>query len=136
MSEAIELAELMHMTPGLFPWVVLAIVLFFVYKERSTIKNLIQSRIDANKNIEKHNTIIDELIRNNTAALENNTAVLKAFEGNRDMTRNLIESHEEMSKERVQHLQTVMNRLDKTLTKNNNILGLLEDRTESNRTSR
>lgn len=79
MSDVIEVANLLHMTPELFPWVVLTIVLIFVYKERDAIRNLFQSHIDANKEMKLHNAIVDELIRNNTAALNNNTAVLEVI---------------------------------------------------------
>lgn len=133
MSDVIEVANLLHMTPELFPWVVLAIVLIFVYKERNTIRNLFQSRIDANKEMKLHNAIVDELIRNNTAALNNNTAVLETIKVDRDITKNAIDGHEKMSMERIQHLQIVLNRIDKTVTRNNHIMGLLEDRTENSK---
>lgn len=71
MNEAIDMAQLLHDTPDLFPWVVLAIVIFVLYKERSTIKELVQSIIQSRKDTTVFYAQQNELIRNNTAALEN-----------------------------------------------------------------
>lgn len=129
MSESIEIARLLHDTPDLFPWVVLAIVLALLIKERGTIRRYISARIDAYEGRKQSDAVLAELIRNNTAALDNNTAALQSVKADRGETRRLLSYHEQASAERIHHVQEVVNRINETVTGNSRQIGIIEDRT-------
>lgn len=131
MNEAIDMAKLLHDTPDLFPWVVLAIVIFVLYRERTTIKELFQSIIQSRKDTTIFHAQQNELIRNNTAALENNTAMLSILQQERNDMVSLLEHHDQMSSERIAHVQTVVNRIDDTVSKNKENIAIVVDRTDN-----
>lgn len=129
MNETIELAKLLHETPDLFPWVCLAVILIILIAQHKRILAYFDARIDAYSAKKQSDAVMAELIRNNTAALNNNTAALDAVRADRGETRRLLAHHEELSAERDKHIQTVVNRIDDTVTKNSKLIELLEDRT-------
>lgn len=131
MNEAIDMAKLLHDTPDLFPWVVLAIVIFVLYRERTTIKELFQSIIQSRKDTTIFHAQQNELIRNNTAALNNNTAMLSILQQERNDMVSLLEHHDQMSSERIAHVQTVVNRIDDTVSKNKENIAIVVDRTDN-----
>ena len=116
MDESIELAKLLHDTPDLFPWVCLAIILIVICAQHKRILAYFDARIDAYAARKQSDAVLAELIRNNTAALENNTAALNAVKQDRGESRRMIQFHEQVSAERIQnvrddinHVQTVVN---------------------------
>lgn len=145
MQEAIEIGRMLHDTPDLFPWVCLTIFLVFVYSQRSKIASYFDARIDcyrAKKEMDEKamdmrkqsDAVLAELIRNNTAALNNNTAALEAVKNDRGQTRSLINYHEKVSKERIDslhddifHVQTVVNRIDETVQKNDKNIAIIKE---------
>lgn len=151
MGDVMTFADAMRRAPDLFPWVCLALVLVFVYTQRNRIVEYFDARIDAHRARSKSDAVMEELVRMNTAtvenvksALENSTAALEnnsaAFNNNtamlsilqqerRDMV-TLLESHEQLSGERIAHVQTVVNRIDETVRQNNNEISLISDRTK------
>ena len=137
MQEALEAARQFHENPSLFPWVVLALIVLFIISQRKLIVEYVQSRIPENnakalwyENQTKSSEVTAEVIRNNTAALNNNTEALHTSNEDRGETRRMLDKHEELSKERDRHIQEVVNRIDDTVSKNSFKLGLIEDRTE------
>ena len=137
MQEALEAARQFHENPGLFPWVVLALIVLFIISQRKLILEYVQSRITEHnakaswyENQTKSSEVTAEVIRNNTAALNNNTEALRTSNEDRGETRRMLDKHEELSKERDRHIQEVVNRIDDTVSKNSFKLGLIEDRTE------
>lgn len=130
MNEAMEIGRVLHEAPDLFPWVCLAIVMLLLFKERATIERYISARISAYEGRKQSDAVLAELIRNNTSALDNNTAALLSVKADRGETRKLVQFHETASAERMQHIQEVVNRIDKTVTENSKQIDLIEDRTE------
>ena len=137
MQEALEAARQFHENPGLFPWVVLALIVLFIISQRKLIVEYVNSRITEHnakalwyENQTKSSEVTTEVIRNNTAALNNNTEALRTSNEDRGETRRMLDKHEELSKERDRHIQEVVNRIDDTVSKNSFKLGLIEDRTE------
>ena len=130
MDEVIDFGRLLHESPDLFPWVVLAIVIFVAYKERDTIRALIQGILESRKETAMYHAQHNELVRNNTAALQNNTAALELVKRDRELLLHVLEDHEKMSGERDQHIQTVVNRIDETLQNNRKDIVLMKDRIE------
>ena len=131
MNEAIDMAQLLHDTPDLFPWVVLAIVIFVLYRERTTIAELFQSIIQSRKDTTVFHAQQNELVRNNTAALENNTAMLSILQQERYDMVSLLEHHDQMSSERIAHVQTAVDRIDDTVKKNKENIAIVVDRTDN-----
>lgn len=137
MDEAVELGKLLHDAPDLFPWVCLAIILIVCTAQHKRILGYFDARIDAWSSKKQSDAVIAELIRNNTAALNNNTAALNAVKNDRGATRALIDYHEKVSKERIDavmgeinHVQTVVNRIDETVQSNAKGIQIVEDRTK------
>lgn len=138
MNEAIEMGKLLHDTPDLFPWVCLSIVLIVLVAQHKRILEYFDARINSYKEKERSDAVIAELIRNNTAALNNNTAALEMVKNDRGITRNMIDYHEKVSKERIdgihdqlEHIQTVINRVDETVSNNSESIRIVEDRTRN-----
>lgn len=145
MTEAVEIGQLLHDTPDLFPWVCLTIFLIFVCSQRSKIGSYFDARIDSyrtKKEIDEKalemrkqsDAVLAELIRNNTAALNNNTAALEAVKNDRGQTRQLINYHEKVSKERIDslhddiaHVQTVVNKIDETVQINDKNITIIKE---------
>lgn len=137
MQEALEAAKQFHENPNLFPWVVLALIVLFIVSQRKLIVEYMESRITEHnakalwyENQTKSSEVTAEVIRNNTAALNNNTEALYTSNQDRGETRRMLDKHEELSKERDRHIQEVVNRIDETVSRNSLKLGLIEDRTD------
>lgn len=135
MDEPLKWAQLFHESPDLFPWVCLAIILFVVAAQHKRILRYFDARIDAHSAKQKSDAVLAELIRNNTAALNNNTAALESVKQDRGETRRMLNFHEDMSAERLNavrddigHVQTVVNRIDETVSQNEKNITILKDR--------
>lgn len=140
MDEPLKWAQLFRESPDLFPWVCLAVILFIVAAQHKRILRYFDARIDAYAAKQKSDAVLAELIRNNTAALENNTAALKSVEADRGETRRMLNYHECMSKERmdvirddISHVQAVVNRVDETVSQNERDITVLKDRNQHRR---
>lgn len=136
MDEAVELGKLLHDTPDLFPWVCLSIILIVCAAQHKRILGYFDARIEAWTSKKQSDAVMAELIRNNTAALNNNTAALNSVKIDRGESRRLIQFHEQVSKERneallneISHVQTVVNRIDETVSSNSESIKIVEDRT-------
>lgn len=130
MDEAVELGLLLRETPDLFPWVVLALICIICATQHKRIISYFDARIDAYSSKKQTDAVMAELIRNNTAALNNNTAALDAVRADRGETRRLLAHHEEMSAERDRHIQTVVNCIDENVSANGKKIHIIEDRTD------
>lgn len=130
LEELFENAERFASRPDLFPWVVLTIVCIVLYKEKDLAKEYFAARIEYWRSKKSTDSLIPEVIRNNTAALDHNTAAVERWGNDRGENRRMIEHHEQMCIERERHLQEVLNRVDKTATENARKLDILEDRTD------
>ena len=129
MSETIDIAKIFQESPDLFPWVVLVIILAVCYKERELIKELFTSIIKSRQEMSVYHAQHNELVRNNTSALNNNTAALKMVENEHGRIALMIENHEKNSIERASHIQTVVNRIDEIVNVNTENIKIVEDRT-------
>ena len=128
MDDAIELGKMLHDTPDLFPWVCLAIIMVLLVTQHKRIFAYIDARIEAYSAKKESDAVLAELIRNNTAALNNNTAALESVKADRGETRRMLQYHEQSSKERIEHLQTVVNRIDETVAQNETNISIIKDR--------
>lgn len=130
MDQTLEIAKLLHDTPDLFPWVCFAAFLFVVVSQRKRILAYFDARIESYSAKRESDAVLAELIRNNTAALNNNTAALESVKADRGETRRMLTFHEQASKERMEHIQTVVNRIDETVSQNEKDISIIKDRRE------
>ena len=130
MDQTLEIAKLLHDTPDLFPWVCFAAFLFVVVSQRKRILAYFDARIESYSAKRESDAVLTELIRNNTAALNNNTAALESVKADRGETRRMLTFHEQASKERMEHIQTVVNRIDETVSQNEKDISIIKDRRE------
>lgn len=128
LDEPLEWARVLHDTPDLFPWVCLVLICMVLLSQHKRIIAYFDARIDAYGAKKQSDAVLAELIRNNTAALENNTAALNAVKSDRGETRRMITYHEEMSVERIQHLQAVVNDIEQDTKANSAGIKVLLDR--------
>lgn len=127
MDEAIKFGKMLHDTPDLFPWVCLAMLCIIIISQRKRILAYFDARIDAYNSKRESDAVMAELIRNNTAALNNNTAALESVRTEREATMRMLEYHEKVSKERIEHLQTIMNRIDDTVSQNEKDITIIKE---------
>lgn len=125
-GEVIEIAEQLKAAPDLFPWVCLIAVAFIVWRCRKHIGEYFQTVINSKKEETMFHAQQNELIRNNTAALNNNTAALELVQKDREMLANIVKHHEQLSQERFAHLQTVMNQTRDTVVANTQDLAIIK----------
>lgn len=135
MDEAVEFAKLLHDTPDLFPWVCLSIIIVLCTAQHKRIFAYFDARIEAYGAKKQSDAVLAELIRNNTAALNNNTAALESVKQDRGESRRMIQYHENVSKERmgvirddISHVQTVVNDIRDTVTQNERDITVLKER--------
>lgn len=137
MSDVMTVAEKLHTSPTLFPWVCLAVVLIILLANRKTIQEYISACVVSKKQSALYQAQNNELIRNNTAALNNNTAMLEMVKQDRELMIQKLEHHEEMSKERVDnirvemtHIETVMNQTRDGVLNNGQELAIVSTKVE------
>lgn len=135
MSEGMEIAKLLHDTPDLFPWVLLAIVLLIAYKQRQLIFDYIRARIDYWRSMKDVNATLPEVIRNNTAAINLCTEATREWRMDRGENRRMLEAHEKLSAERfdalkteICHVQSVVNDIENDTKANATGIAVLKDR--------
>ena len=130
MAEVFDYGERLYNNPGLLPWVVFAVFIVIAIAQHKRIFAYFDARIEAQKAKVKSDAVMAELVRNNTAALQNNTEMLSILKTERHEMAALLENHETLSAERIAHLQTVVNRIDGTVRDNHNDITLIADRTK------
>lgn len=130
MNDIFAMGEKLHASPDLFPWVCLIVVLVFIFKNHNLITDYLRATINAKREVALYHAQHNELVRNNTAALDNNTAALKMFEKDREIMVNTIRHHEKLSQERIEHLQTVLNQTRDIVLENQKEIAIISDRQE------
>lgn len=130
MDDVIDLGKLLHDTPDLLPWVVLAIIIVFLVSQRKRIVAYFDARIDSYSAKKESDALMGELVRNNTAALDNNTAALESNSMERHDIQKLVEFHESMSCERMNHIQTTVDQIHEMVTTNSKGISVIEERTD------
>ena len=138
MSEPIEIARVLRETPDLFPWVLLAVVLIFVYKQREIITEYMRARIDYWRSMKDVNATLPEVIRNNTAAMNLCTEAFRDWKSDRGENRRLIERHEQLSLERhertlseIEHVRAIVNDIEHDTKSNATGIAVLKDRRDN-----
>lgn len=125
-----KVARIMEASPALVPWIIFISVAAVCWRERELFKGYVRARIDAHRESARFSASYAELVRNNTAALENNTAALRMVQNDRDRLESLLMHHDKLVEDRLANLQSVASKIDETATRNSHNLALIEDRTD------
>lgn len=133
MQDAIDMGRLLHDSPDLLPWVIFVLVCIIAYKERDLIRELFTSLVSSRKETALYHAQHNELVRNNTAALENNTAMLSILKQDRRDMVSIIGQHEQLSMERMERIQDAIDETDKVIREVQQNVALIADRTDTRR---
>lgn len=128
MNEVIETAQVLRTYPDLLGWVIFVAVVTVVIAQHKRILTYFDARIESYTAKKQSDAVIAELIRNNTSALDNNTALLSIINRERHQLCEKIDYQDSMHVERMAHIQTVVNRIDATVKENHEDLMLISDR--------
>lgn len=110
MSDFTELLKFLQGAgASIIPWIVLAMIIWSFITFKPHIIKYIESRNDAKLAYIEKEGERNEIIRNCSATIENCTAALEMINHDRDTLMTHIDNHEEMSRERMEHIQTVVN---------------------------
>lgn len=113
---------------GVLPFVVVALLVgAFVYF-RKDIQTWLASKIKAQEAVIKNEAERNEIIRNNSATIEACTAALEMVSKDRERFLGALDKHEELSKERIEHIQIVVNQCRDEVSKVRGEVGILLDR--------
>lgn len=133
MDEALDIAERMASQPDLLPWVIFGCVVVVVLANQKRFLDLFDSAIKGHKarikyyeEKEKSDTRMEEIVRANTEALNNNTKAFETITSDRGESRKMITHHEEMSMERDRHIQEGVNAIREVVTDNTVKLSKIE----------
>lgn len=133
MDEALDIAERMASKPDLLPWVIFGCVVVVVLANQKRFLDLFDSAIRGHKarikyyeEKEKSDTRMEEIVRANTEALNNNTKAFETITSDRGESRKMITHHEEMSMERDRHIQEGVNAIREVVTDNTVKLSKIE----------
>lgn len=118
---------------AVIPWLFLALVvwlaLYVVPKLLPDVKDYFKAKGDAHKLMADREAERNEIMRNNNAVIENNTAMLEIMRGYTDKQCETIRQHESMSAERMANIQSVLDSNHDELSKLRGEIGILLDRT-------
>lgn len=140
MGDFVELLRLLTGTgDAVIPWLIIALASYTAYKLIPyTIEWLKaraeaeQERIKAEKGMIEQEAQRNEILRNNNVVIENCTQTMKMTESYLKAQKTEIikamDNHEELSAERISHLQTVLNRNGEQIGKIRGDVGILLDR--------
>lgn len=110
MNDITSLLKFLHGAgTSIIPWVVLVVVIWLLVSFAPDVKNYLKTRNDAKLTYIQKEGERNEIIRNCSATIEACTAALEMVSNDRKIILEHIDSHEDMSRERMEHIQTVVN---------------------------
>ena len=129
MSEFQEMVmTFFHAGSGVVPYLALVLVVAAFIYFRNDIKEWFASKARMNDAIVEDKGKNNEVIRNNSATIEACTAALEMVSADRERFLSSLDKHEELSKERIDHIQTVVNQCRDEVSKVRGEIGILLDR--------
>lgn len=110
MSEFTELLKFLHGAGmSIMPWVIVGIAVWIVINFKPHVVSYLKAKEEAKKVYAEKEGERNEIIRNCSATIEACTTVLEMAKNDREKVIDHIDEHEAMSKERMEHIQTVVN---------------------------
>lgn len=110
MSDFTDLLKFLHGAgASVIPWILVVLAIWLIIYIRPHLAAYLKSLSDAKIMQAKHDGERNEIIRNCSATIEACTAVLEMAKADRQTVIEHIDIHEEMSAERMNHIQAVVN---------------------------
>lgn len=110
MSDLTELLRFLHGAgSSIIPWLVIALMVYFVIYLKPYIIEYLKAQSNAKKALAQKEGERNEIIRNCSATIEACTAVLEMAKADKRAVIDKVNEHEAMSAERMEHIQTVVN---------------------------
>lgn len=108
-----EFTELLRFLYGagtsIIPWILVVLLLWLVVTTKPHIEAYFAAKKEAEQALAVKEGERNEIIRNCSATIEACTTVLEMAKNDRQKVLDHIDEHEAMSKERMEHIQTVVN---------------------------
>lgn len=129
MTEILEaVAVLQDMGAGVLPWLAVGVILWAVWYYRNDVSTYLKERAKAQQEQAKRGAELNEIVRNNSATIEACTTVLEMLKHDRERVQMDIAVHENMSRDRFDRLQQVVDRCSEEISKLHRETGILLDR--------
>ena len=117
---------------AVIPWLLVSLATFLVTKSWPHLAEYIAARTEAQHDVAEREAERNEIMRNNSAVIQNNTetiSMMQRFMENRDNESNrAIEHHEAMSAERIDRMREVIDVNREEIGKLRGVAGILLDR--------
>ena len=109
MNDITELLKFLHATgTSVIPWIFVVIVIWLIIQLKPQLVKYIESRNEAKLAYVQKEGERNEIIRNCSATIEACTAALEMVSHDREVLMEHINEHEAMSRERMEHIQAVV----------------------------
>lgn len=108
-----EFTELLRFLYGagtsIIPWILVGLLIWLVVNLKPHVVSYLKAKEEAKQAYAEKEGERNEIIRNCSATIEACTTVLEMAKSDRTKVMEHIDEHENMSKERMEHIQTVVN---------------------------
>lgn len=108
-----EFTELLRFLYGagtsIIPWILVGLLIWLVVNLKPHVVSYLKAKEEAKQVYAEKEGERNEIIRNCSATIEACTTVLEMAKSDRTKVMEHIDEHENMSKERMEHIQTVVN---------------------------
>lgn len=120
---------------AIIPWVLLSLAVWFSVKMQPHFVDWVKARAEAQRSAAESKAELNEIIRHNSAVIENNTAAVNMIQRYIDDSERqncaAVERHEQLSVERFERLQDATDRAAHEVGKIRGEVGVLLDRTKA-----
>lgn len=131
MSDLTELLRFLHGAgSSIIPWLVIALMVYFVIYLKPYIIEYLKAQSNAKKALAQKEGERNEIIRNCSATIEACTAVLEMAKADKRAVIDKVNEHEAMSAERMEHIQTVVNQCRDEILKTRGDINAINARLE------
>lgn len=133
MNDFVELLRFLTGTgAAVIPWLAVGSVIWLFITFSPDVKTWLKAKADSEKQRAARAAEQNEILRNNNAVIENCTQTMKMIENysksqNKDLLATM-DNHENLSAERIAHIQTVLNKNAAEIGKVRGDVGILLDR--------
>lgn len=137
MTELVNLlAFLYDAGAAVIPWLLLAVFVLLLIRTWPNVLNYIEAKTEAARDVAAREAERNEIMRNNSAVIQNNTETMQVMrrfiEDTNAANCGAIEKHEDMSAERMERMQAVLDDNKNEIGKLRGDVGILLDRVKPN----
>lgn len=131
-NEFIDLLKFLHGTgSSILPWIVLVALIYMAISLKPNFVKYIESRNEAKLEYIKKEGERNEIIRNCSATIEACTTALEMVSHDRQAIIEHVDTHENLSSERMEHIQTVVNQCRDEILKSRGDIKELKSKIDS-----